>query len=88
MLRLTLIQDHELTPTQTLLGSLKETIMSEISRLSGRDVSDINSSKQLLISRTLEGDSAGMRALHRELVTEMFGEVEKTYQSGALPYFC
>jgi hypothetical protein len=33
----------------------------------------------------LEGDSAGMRALHRNLVTEMFGEVEKTYQSGVLP---
>jgi hypothetical protein len=53
MLRLTLIQDHGLTTTQQLLGSFKETIMSEIRRLRGRDVSDINSSRQLLISRTV-----------------------------------
>lgn len=57
MLRLRLIQDHGLTTTQSLLGSLQvftmETIMSEIRRLRGRDVSDIHSSKQLLISRTV-----------------------------------
>jgi hypothetical protein len=36
----------------------------------------------------LERDPAAMRALHRELVTEMFGEVETPHQSGALPFPC